>query len=143
MKRSTETRTSRCEPLITKMGRIRAVFYLRKWFQSTCSLADQSSSCVLPVDCFKLLPIDCTKNKHCLNKESAVLWVSCFIYIWIIISSKDQNSQASVTWKCSIKSLNSLDWIGSLWTPKSVSTKARDDKVVGSRHGCGCWWESQ
>lgn len=79
MKCSTETRTSRCEPLTTKMRRIRAVFYLRKWFQRTCSVAAQFL--VLPVDCFELLPIICTKSQCCLDKGSAVLWVSCFIDI--------------------------------------------------------------
>lgn len=133
MKCSTETGTSRCEPPTTKMRRIRAVFYLRKWFRQTCSVAAQSSSCVLPVDCFELLPIICTKSKCSLDRGSAILRVSCFIYIWIIINSKDQNSQVTVTWKCSIKWFSSLGWIGSLWASKSVSSKARDDKVIGKQ----------
>lgn len=98
---------------------------------SPCSAAAQSSSWVLAVVCFDLLPIR-NKKPVLINEVHyfcQVLQVTCLIYIWIIINSKDQNSQASVTWKCSTKSLVILDRLGLLWTSKVRSTKVMSNKL--------------
>lgn len=110
---------------------------------STCSAAAQSSSWVLPIVWFDLLPISCTTkikiivliNEMHYFYQELMLQVNGLIYIWIIINSKDQNSQASVIWKCSIKALVILDWLGSLWTPKVRSTKARGNQLKHVRAG--------
>lgn len=86
-----------------------------------------------PLTCFlwaahKKYIIFLIRKVQCLY-QVLMLQVICLIYIWIIINSKDENSQASVIWKCSFKLLVILDWLGLLWTPKVRSTKARGNKL--------------
>lgn len=95
----------------------------------------------VPRVCYQLPGLTCfllaapkKPNNSCLDKFSAflqvlMLRVGCLIYIWIIITRKDQNSQASVTWKCNIESLDILGWLSSSWAPEVGGTKARGNKV--------------